>query len=354
MVRRYGVFGLGFCPAWWPNVRFLAFSVNRRVCCCSHPLLTDSFTDSPRSDAPLSRHPFYCLMLVSVSSHRLFPHRSPAFFLYSTLHIPSLSSLKCPSLSTLHVSCVSPLPFLQAELERMAECMECRVDKDFSDEVTHVVTKARASNHNLLSGRPVKYLLGVLRGKWVVTMDCEYNTVLAATHYCPRSLSSLNDGGAIPKCVSLPACAAMMLCFWTCSLLWLFLSLLFSASCDTACRNAAGTPSHCTLLPWFSPSGVHDSLLNGRLMPETQYEIKGDKVLQALIESLADNICCHLCLCPRLSHVCASLYRRYVQLTHSTVLFTGGQRRRHQVSATKRSKHSTHAHRLSPLFHHSG
>lgn len=106
--------------------------------------------------------------------------------------------------------------------------MECRVDKDFSDEVTHVVTKARASNHNLLSGRPVKYLLGVLRGKWVVTMDCEYYYFpLSATHYCPRSLSSLNDGGAIPKCVSLPACVAMMLFFWTCSLLWLFLSLLF-------------------------------------------------------------------------------------------------------------------------------
>lgn len=46
-----------------------------------------------------------------------------------------------------------------------------RIDAEFSDETTHVITKASAATKYLLPGRPLKYFYAILQGKWVLSFE---------------------------------------------------------------------------------------------------------------------------------------------------------------------------------------
>jgi hypothetical protein len=47
-----------------------------------------------------------------------------------------------------------------------------RVDAEFSDDTTHVITKASSESKFMLPSRPLKYFYGILRGKWVLSFEC--------------------------------------------------------------------------------------------------------------------------------------------------------------------------------------
>ena len=59
-----------------------------------------------------------------------------------------------------------------------------KVVDEFTEEVTHVITKAFLNDSKLwtLPGRPIKYFCGVLRGKWILSFECKILTSLFC--YC--------------------------------------------------------------------------------------------------------------------------------------------------------------------------
>jgi hypothetical protein len=83
------------------------------------------------------------------------------------------SSIVYPGQCAHLVLCGTSLaPDQQALLLAFVQLLGGRVDAEFTDECTHVVTKATAATGLVLAARPLKYFYGVLGGKWVVSFEC--------------------------------------------------------------------------------------------------------------------------------------------------------------------------------------
>ena len=54
----------------------------------------------------------------------------------------------------------------------LAKGIGASVVADFSDEVTHVITRASAAEGFVLQARPFKYFDAIITGKWIISFDC--------------------------------------------------------------------------------------------------------------------------------------------------------------------------------------
>lgn len=60
--------------------------------------------------------------------------------------------------------------YIQKLLSKFASMCGATVCKDFNPNVTHIITSTNGSG---ACGRTLKFLLGILSGKWILKIDCK-------------------------------------------------------------------------------------------------------------------------------------------------------------------------------------
>lgn len=99
---------------------------------------------------------FHSIPVHSIPSHS---NSIPRFIFSAVILLPN--PIQC-----------NAIQFHKARLLEMARLFGAVVVSDFSDEVTHVVTRAVRSEGYILPARPFKYFYGLITGKWVLAFEC--------------------------------------------------------------------------------------------------------------------------------------------------------------------------------------
>lgn len=73
---------------------------------------------------------------------------------------------------------------LQDEVQKFCKKYKAKQYKDFNENITHMVIYPSIDNRNKIQAkRTVKYVLGVIKGIWIVSFKCKFFSSLFITEY---------------------------------------------------------------------------------------------------------------------------------------------------------------------------